>query len=95
MKKNHVDFFWKNPSIASRYRTGVSLHSHTMHSRESLGFVPEVAAHIPILAWELDRLQRNTAPPKDISSTSRRVTGPRRSPATRPTTWSGNKLRTR
>lgn len=32
------------------FRTGVSLHSHTLHSHESLDFIYGAAAHVPVLA---------------------------------------------
>lgn len=34
-----VSYDWKTPSPTHRYRTGVSLHSHTSHSIESLLFI--------------------------------------------------------
>jgi hypothetical protein len=40
---------WKNAAAAGRFRTGVSLHSHTLHSRESLDFIYRAATHAPIL----------------------------------------------
>ena len=35
------------------FRTGVSLHSHTLHSRESLGFIYRMAHRIPLVAAAL------------------------------------------
>lgn len=32
------------------YQTAVSLHSHTLHSRESLAFLPRLAGKVPLLA---------------------------------------------
>ena len=44
--KTEVQFFWRNRSIRSNFRSGVSLHSHTMYSEESLGILPRwVARH--------------------------------------------------
>jgi hypothetical protein len=40
---------WKNAAAAGRFRTGVSLHSHTLHSRESLDFIYRAATHASIL----------------------------------------------
>jgi hypothetical protein len=37
------------------YRTGVSLHSHTMHSRERLGRLPTYIAKLPIGGYILER----------------------------------------
>jgi len=36
------------------FRTGVSLHSHTLHSLENLGFIPRVAAKAPALLGIVD-----------------------------------------
>jgi hypothetical protein len=41
---------WKDGAAAGRFRTGVSLHSHTLHSRESLDFIYHAATRAPILA---------------------------------------------
>jgi hypothetical protein len=55
MKRVQVRFLWRDPLTHEQFRTAVSLHSHTMHSRESLGFIPRYAAAIPLLAWEIRR----------------------------------------
>lgn len=41
---------WRNAAAAGRFRTGVSLHSHTLHSRESLDFIYRAASRAPLLA---------------------------------------------
>lgn len=41
---------WQNPAACRRYRTGVSLHSHTLHSRESLGFLTAICEGIPVIS---------------------------------------------
>lgn len=41
---------WKDAEAAGRFRTAVSLHSHTLHSRESLDFIYHAATRAPILA---------------------------------------------
>ncbi|MEJ7606410.1 MAG: hypothetical protein WKF37_09100 [Bryobacteraceae bacterium] len=46
----HVHYFWQSPGIAGKFSTGVSLHSHTHHSKESLGFIPRYSRRIPILS---------------------------------------------
>ena len=45
-------------SGAPRFRTGVSLHSHTLHSRESLNFIYHAARHSALLRWVLRRGER-------------------------------------
>ena len=39
-----VQFFWRDRSILNNFRSGVSLHSHTMYSEESLGILPRLIA---------------------------------------------------
>ncbi len=60
MTRRTVEFLWQEPgSIRDNgFRTGVSLHSHTMYSREGLTFVPRYARRVPLLAWEFGRLER-------------------------------------
>jgi hypothetical protein len=41
-----VQVLWRTPSAADRFRGAVSLHSHTMHSREGLDFIPRVMRKI-------------------------------------------------
>jgi hypothetical protein len=38
-----------------RFRTGISLHSHTLHSRESLDFIYQLAGRVPVLRAALRR----------------------------------------
>jgi hypothetical protein len=44
-----VTCLWKEPRAHGAYRTGVSLHSHTNHSREGLYFIVEYAARHALL----------------------------------------------
>lgn len=41
---------WKDGAAVGRFRTGVSLHSHTLHSRENLDFIYHAATRAPILS---------------------------------------------
>jgi len=43
-----VHFAWRGAPW-KRVRTGVSLHSHTSHSKETLDFIPRIAAHVPVV----------------------------------------------
>jgi hypothetical protein len=45
----------KNGIAAGRFRTGVSLHSHTLHSREPLSFIYRYAAQAGPLRWAVER----------------------------------------
>jgi len=52
--KTTFQFFWKDRSVHPEFRAGVSLHSHTMYSEESLYFVPEYVGNVPIIRHFLD-----------------------------------------
>jgi hypothetical protein len=47
--KSAFQFFWQSPAIPHGFRCGVSLHSHTMYSEESLSMVPQYTAKVPYL----------------------------------------------
>lgn len=53
-----LSFHWKDQTPVKQFRTGVSLHSHTMHSKELLDFIPRMAAKVPALQAEIARLSR-------------------------------------
>ncbi len=59
-KKSRSSFqvFWKNPTVAEEFRSGVSLHSHTMYSEESLEMVPRYTARVPYLGEAIRRQER-------------------------------------
>lgn len=55
MTQFHLE--WETfPSLL--FRTGASLHSHTLHSREGLDFIYSVAARVPVLAAAIQRGER-------------------------------------
>jgi hypothetical protein len=53
--RNAFQLFWKSPMIPAGFRTGVSLHSHTMFSEESLSMVPQYTAKVPYLGDAIRR----------------------------------------
>ena len=53
---SNVQSLWRYPSAARDAATAVSLHSHTMHSKESLDFIPRVLAKIPAIAHRVHRI---------------------------------------
>ncbi len=55
MNKFHVYGEWNDGKLSSRFQTGVSLHGHTFHSRECLGFVPRVCDNVPYLSSAMRR----------------------------------------
>jgi len=50
-----LQFLWQNRSIAKHFRTGVSLHSHTMYSEESLDSAAPFIASVPYLRRAIRR----------------------------------------
>jgi hypothetical protein len=49
---------WKEPDAARPFTSGVSLHSHTNHSRESLSFILKYARNKPLIHWVLNARMR-------------------------------------
>lgn len=56
---NNVLFFSKNRDVQVRFRSGVSLHGHTKHSLERLGFLGRfLQEHRPLRSWIAQQAQR-------------------------------------
>lgn len=51
----NVRFFWQDRSPARNFRAGVSLHSHTMYSEESLDGAAPFVASVPFLKRAIQR----------------------------------------
>ncbi|SFS03572.1 hypothetical protein SAMN05421771_0790 [Granulicella pectinivorans] len=55
MSQSTVSYLWREPNAAKPFATGVSLHSHTSQSRETLDFIAELSTDWkplqPILRW--------------------------------------------
>ena len=56
--KNKLRFLWQGHAPVKDFRTGVSLHSHTLHSRETFGFLPRYAAGVPVLNFAVRQQAR-------------------------------------
>ncbi len=56
-----VTCLWKEPGAPKAYGTGVSLHSHTNHSKEGVYFIKEYAARHPVLLRALESEDRRAA----------------------------------
>jgi hypothetical protein len=52
-KGTRIHFQWSAEQPRPRFRTGVSLHSHTLHSREPLYFFYRIARHFAPARWAL------------------------------------------
>jgi hypothetical protein len=57
LKLTRLHLLDKSNDLARDFKSGVSLHCHTQHSREMLDFIPHYAAQIPIVKnfWERER----------------------------------------
>jgi hypothetical protein len=55
MKETHIHFQWSEKRPHAQFRAGVSLHSHTLHSRESLDFIYRIAKNCAAVGWALRR----------------------------------------
>jgi hypothetical protein len=69
--RTQVYFLPADGSVTRAFRTGVSLHSHTEHSRERLGDLPRYLERMPVVAqflrWERDRYRAETGRTIDFS----------------------------
>lgn len=50
MTDSNVHFHWHPRNAHAKFRAAVSLHSHTLYSRESMDFIGRVTANVPLLA---------------------------------------------
>src|SRR5262249_26366071 len=50
LKQTRLHILREPQNLASRARTGVSLHCHTEHSKEMLDFIPHYAEKLPVIA---------------------------------------------
>lgn len=57
--QSQLTCLWKEPGAAKEYRTAVSLHGHTSHSKEGLSFIGEYASRNPILRAALATQERD------------------------------------
>src|SRR3984893_12794158 len=67
LPQSQISCLWRQPAIAAKYRTAVSLHSHTNQSKESLLFIPEFAEKWPLLRWALNEQIKKSVRPVDFS----------------------------
>lgn len=70
MKAVKVRFIWRDPAAPRSYHAGVSLHGHTMHSKECLAFLPRYLRQVPGVSGivrRYERPSRGVRPPVDFS----------------------------
>jgi hypothetical protein len=64
MSESSVSYLWREPEAAKGFTTGVSLHSHTNQSKETLDFISELSKDWaflqPVMRWAENRSKRLT-----------------------------------
>jgi hypothetical protein len=64
MSQSSVSYLWREPEAAKGFTTGVSLHSHTNQSKETLDFISELSKDWsmlqPVMRWAERRGKRLT-----------------------------------
>jgi hypothetical protein len=64
MGQSSVSYLWREPEAAKGFTTGVSLHSHTNQSKETLDFISELSKDWsvlqPVMRWAERRCKRLT-----------------------------------
>src|SRR5258708_38654490 len=64
MGQSSISYLWREPEAAKGFATGVSLHSHTNQSKETLDFIAELSKDWsvlqPVMRWAERRCGRLT-----------------------------------
>jgi hypothetical protein len=64
MGQSSISYLWREPEAAKGFTTGVSLHSHTNQSKETLDFISEMSKDWkvlqPVMRWAEKRCRRLT-----------------------------------
>ena len=60
MPTSTISYLWRDPSAARTFQTGVSLHSHTNQSQETLDFVADWGNQYKLVRPLLSRLERRS-----------------------------------
>ena len=60
MAHSTISYLWRDQKAAKGFRTGVSLHSHTNQSKETLDFLANLGNQYPVMRPLLSRLERRS-----------------------------------
>jgi hypothetical protein len=60
MPTSTISYLWRDPGAARTFQTGVSLHSHTNQSQETLDFVADWGSQYKLVRPMLERLERRS-----------------------------------
>jgi hypothetical protein len=58
MPNTSISYLWRDTNVSRGFRTGVSLHSHTNQSQETLDFLANFGNQFPIIRPVLARMER-------------------------------------
>jgi len=58
MARSTISYLWRDPDAPRGFRTGVSLHSHTNQSTETLDFLANFGNQYPVMRPLLSRMER-------------------------------------
>jgi hypothetical protein len=60
MPTSSISYLWRDKQAARTFRTGVSLHSHTNQSQETLDFLANFGNQFPVIRPLMSRLERRS-----------------------------------
>ncbi|HEX3892192.1 MAG TPA: hypothetical protein VHW46_06440 [Terracidiphilus sp.] len=60
MANSTISYLWRDQKAAKEFRSGISLHSHTNQSRETLDFLANLGNQYPLIRPLLSRLERRS-----------------------------------
>jgi len=60
MARSTISYLWRDPQAPNGFRSGVSLHSHTNQSTETLDFLANFGNQYPVLRPLLSRMERRS-----------------------------------
>jgi hypothetical protein len=60
MARSTISYLWRDPNAPQAFKTGVSLHSHTNQSTETLDFLATFGNQYPIIRPMIARLERRS-----------------------------------
>ena len=60
MAHSTISYLWRDQQAGKGFRTGVSLHSHTNQSKETLDFLANLGSQYPVIRPLLTRLERRS-----------------------------------
>jgi hypothetical protein len=61
MARSSISYLWRDRHASQGFRAGVSLHSHTNQSTESLAFLAKFGNQYPVMQRLMNRLERRSA----------------------------------